>query len=144
MGVFQFIDITGQRFGRLVAVRYAGPSRRGGGGGATWQCICDCGYVRVACSAGLRAGNIKSCGCQRKRKRTKEQKLEQKREQRRRWRAANPEKAREHTRRWRAANPEKAREYKRRQLKRRNERIANQTAFLAELRKRGLLDGITF
>ena len=58
------------------------------------------------------------------------------REQERRYRAAHPEQAR----RYRATHKEQARE----QHRRANERRANKLKFLAELQKRGLLDGITF
>jgi hypothetical protein len=55
-----FIDITNQRFGRLVAVeRLLPPS----GHEAKWSCICDCGgkaFVRVT---DLRRGRTTSCGC---------------------------------------------------------------------------------
>jgi hypothetical protein len=52
-------DITGQRFGRLVAVRRVGKNGRGE---HSWLCRCDCGrevVVRVS-HAG---GHTKSCGC---------------------------------------------------------------------------------
>lgn len=51
---FNFIDLTGQRFARLVAVSYSD---------WYWNCVCDCGnYVRVQ-STSLRRGLTKSCGC---------------------------------------------------------------------------------
>lgn len=54
------IDITGQRFGRLVAVRvdHLGPS-----GLRYWFCQCDCGNTNVVGVGSLRGGNTKSCGC---------------------------------------------------------------------------------
>lgn len=52
------LDITGQRFGRLVAVRYA-ESRNG----ARWLCICDCGNESIAATRSLRYGDTRSCGC---------------------------------------------------------------------------------
>lgn len=55
-------DISGQRFGRLVAVRFL--ERRGHG--ALWRCICDCGREVDAYSAAMRHGTSKSCGCFRK------------------------------------------------------------------------------
>lgn len=60
----KIVDITGQRFGRLVAVRCVGV-----GGSrmlAQWECKCDCGKTVVVCGAELRNGNRKSCGCSRK------------------------------------------------------------------------------
>lgn len=53
------IDITGMRFGRLVAVRRDG-SRNGQ---AAWICRCDCGNETIAAAKQLRYGSTKSCGC---------------------------------------------------------------------------------
>lgn len=56
------IDITGCRFGKLVALRPAeGPP--GASGGSWWLCRCDCGNTVVARSGELRSGGRKSCGC---------------------------------------------------------------------------------
>lgn len=55
------IDITGQRFGRLVAlhrVPATGQSRQ-----ARWRCRCDCGDETEVVSDKLRRSLIKSCGC---------------------------------------------------------------------------------
>ena len=53
------IDITGQRFGKLVATRPAG-SRNGY---TEWTCMCDCGNVVNVRTTNLRSGNSQSCGC---------------------------------------------------------------------------------
>jgi hypothetical protein len=56
-----FIDITGQRYGRLVALfERAGERTRGG---AVWHCRCDCGNEVVVRNYSLRSGDTKSCGC---------------------------------------------------------------------------------
>lgn len=55
-----FKDITGQRFGRLVAVERAGRNRERK---AMWKCVCDCGNEIVCSGKALRSGNTKSCGC---------------------------------------------------------------------------------
>lgn len=53
-------DITGQRFGRLVAQSY----ERIGCGKYRWKCLCDCGKIHFINNAGqLRSGMISSCGC---------------------------------------------------------------------------------
>ena len=54
-------DITGQRFGKLVAVRSDGinPTRKG----MMWICACDCGNEARIDGRQLRAGATKSCGC---------------------------------------------------------------------------------
>lgn len=56
-------DITGQRFGKLVAIRPT-PERKHGG--VVWECQCDCGNVTKATTEHLRVGDAKSCGCLRK------------------------------------------------------------------------------
>lgn len=53
-------DITGQRFGKLVAIERSGRDKDNG---ALWKCKCDCGNTIVTRAASLRNGNTKSCGC---------------------------------------------------------------------------------
>ena len=53
------IDITGQVFGRLTAVR---PTRDANGYYA-WYCDCDCGGNRITQVGYLRDGLVLSCGC---------------------------------------------------------------------------------
>jgi hypothetical protein len=52
-------DITGQRFGRLTALK-RGPTQ---GKKATWICRCDCGNEKLTQYWSLVAGYTKSCGC---------------------------------------------------------------------------------
>lgn len=54
------IDLAGQRFGRLVAVREDG---RSAAGTARWACICDCGATITTDGRHLRIGHTRSCGC---------------------------------------------------------------------------------
>jgi hypothetical protein len=56
-------DITGMRFGRLVAIDIAGahPRRKA----MQWVCLCDCGKTVVKEGSLLRAGRVRSCGCYR-------------------------------------------------------------------------------
>jgi hypothetical protein len=58
-------DLTGQRFGRLVALGFAGLMRVGKQGvtRATWLCRCDCGNELVVVSGRLVSGVTQSCGC---------------------------------------------------------------------------------
>lgn len=58
------IDITGQRYGRLVALNFqehrfsiSGVPKR------FWRCKCDCGNECVVDISSLRRGCIRSCGC---------------------------------------------------------------------------------
>jgi hypothetical protein len=52
-------DISGQRFGRLVAIRSAGKQASF----TLWECQCDCGNVSRTIIPRLRSGKTKSCGC---------------------------------------------------------------------------------
>jgi hypothetical protein len=54
------LDVSGQRFGRLVAVRRlpSSASRR-----TLWECLCDCGARKSIPLVGLRK-RTRSCGCQ--------------------------------------------------------------------------------
>lgn len=53
------IDISGQRYGRLVALRDVGSH----GNARVWQFQCDCGAVTEAKALTVRHGKISSCGC---------------------------------------------------------------------------------
>ena len=54
------IDITGQTFGRLTAIRFAGRDKNNK---TQWLCICECGNSIICNSNNLQKGNTKSCGC---------------------------------------------------------------------------------
>lgn len=56
----KLIDLTGQRFGRLTVIEYAGTDK---GGKARWRCRCDCGKETIVIGKNLRSGRTKSCGC---------------------------------------------------------------------------------
>lgn len=53
-------DLTGQRFGKLVAVQPEGTSSNGY---ALWRCRCDCGGEVLAESRRLKSGAVCDCGC---------------------------------------------------------------------------------
>ena len=59
----KFIDLTGQRFGMLTAIKRANVI----GDGAKWECVCDCGNTCIVSTRSLRGG-AKSCGCLKVRK----------------------------------------------------------------------------
>lgn len=59
VGVKMRIDATGERYGRLVAVKPVRSIRRA----MHWEFRCDCGKVCVKSLGAVRAGNTKSCGC---------------------------------------------------------------------------------
>lgn len=55
-----FKDRTGERYGRLVAVKCVGKDQRGR---PLWECKCDCGGTKIVSSDNLSSGKSKSCGC---------------------------------------------------------------------------------
>lgn len=54
------LDLTGQRFGKLVAVKRV----ENDGKRSQWLCQCDCGNMAVIRTEYLRSGDAKSCGCE--------------------------------------------------------------------------------
>ena len=60
----QFIseDITGQRFGRYLALKRGSNLGRH----AAWECLCDCGKINLVAAGALRAGQSKGCRACRK------------------------------------------------------------------------------
>jgi hypothetical protein len=59
-GHFLFRDITGERFGRLIALR---PTKKRLNGHIAWMCLCDCGRKTLISGKKLRIGHTRSCGC---------------------------------------------------------------------------------
>ena len=60
------LDLTGQRFGMLVVQSETEPIRDARGHLVRrYNCICDCGNVKIFRYSSLRSGNINSCGCTR-------------------------------------------------------------------------------
>lgn len=59
-------DLTGQRFGHLVAIQKE-QSRHTASGAtyAMWLCQCDCGKTILTSAEALKAGRTQSCGCAR-------------------------------------------------------------------------------
>lgn len=53
------LDLTGQRFGRLIAKKPA-PNR---GNRRFWECQCDCGNTKAIGVSHLRSGATTHCGC---------------------------------------------------------------------------------
>lgn len=59
-GCLKFVDITNQRFGRLVALY---PTDKRSSGSIVWHCKCDCGNECDVRLISLTEGNTTSCGC---------------------------------------------------------------------------------
>lgn len=57
IGLHSAIDITGQKFGRLIAQYISSRSPR------KWHCVCDCGNEIDVGTNSLISGHTQSCGC---------------------------------------------------------------------------------
>lgn len=57
----KFIDLTGQKFGKLTVIKKA---KKDKWGQYQWLCKCECGKKTIVKGGNLRNGNSKSCGCQ--------------------------------------------------------------------------------
>ena len=60
VGKSNFIDITGQKYNKLTAIRPLGIASYGG---TLWECKCDCGNLHTVEYSNLIRGRVKSCGC---------------------------------------------------------------------------------
>ena len=60
----KILDLTGNRYGRLVVKEFAYVNKKNRG--AYWNCVCDCGNYKVAYSGTLNNGHTQSCGCYQK------------------------------------------------------------------------------
>ena len=56
----KYKDLTGQKFGRLTVLEFAGKTDSGI---VQWRCRCDCGKEVFARRNNLVSGNTNSCGC---------------------------------------------------------------------------------
>lgn len=56
------IDLTNLKFGKLTVIRESGRKNEE----ILWECICECGKVKVISGHSLRRGDTQSCGCSRK------------------------------------------------------------------------------
>lgn len=55
----KIIDLSGQRFGRLIVLSEHKSSSQG----TMWLCKCDCGVIKYIHAKQLKRGNTQSCGC---------------------------------------------------------------------------------
>ena len=65
----KFVDLTNQRFGRLITVEKT--DLRSSRGHVIWKCKCDCGKETFVSSNHLISGNTTSCGCLQKERASK-------------------------------------------------------------------------
>lgn len=54
------IDLTGQKFGRLIVIEFSSKDSRSN---TYWLCRCDCGIAKIVYGGNLKNGHTKSCGC---------------------------------------------------------------------------------
>ena len=54
-------DISGKRFGKLLAIEPI--DQRAANGGIRWKCLCDCGNYTYPTMNNLKRGHTTSCGC---------------------------------------------------------------------------------
>ena len=57
------MDLTGQRFGRLLVLNVYKVEKMNGKNHTYWRCKCDCGVEIAVRQANLTSSNTKSCGC---------------------------------------------------------------------------------
>lgn len=60
MGGRKPLNLSGQRFGRLIALEWVSTNKQGN---SEWLCVCDCGKEVIVNSQKLKSGQTKSCGC---------------------------------------------------------------------------------
>ena len=58
----KIVDLTGQRFGRLIVLEFAEIRKNK----SYWKCQCDCGNIKIISATSLKSEKTKSCGCLRK------------------------------------------------------------------------------
>jgi len=59
-GIINKRDITGERFGRLIAIR---PTEKRESRSIIWECRCDCGNTAFVSQRNLKGKSTSSCGC---------------------------------------------------------------------------------
>ena len=57
----EFIDETGNKYGRLTVIKLA--DKKSKSRQVYWQCQCECGNIAIIRGASLRDGTTTSCGC---------------------------------------------------------------------------------
>lgn len=76
-------DITGQRFGRLVAIEPTDERRHNN---VVWKCKCDCENMVLVSGEKLIRGNTQSCGCLKRERTTEENSIKSAIKSNRTWR----------------------------------------------------------
>lgn len=66
----QYIDLTGQKFGRLTVIERVDNDKNGL---TRWKCVCECGNEKITLGKLLLRGSTQSCGCYNKERVTETQ-----------------------------------------------------------------------
>jgi hypothetical protein len=67
------IDLTGQRFGRLLVITYAETrNAQTKTARAYWRCRCDCGQTTIVAAGNLKNKSVISCGCKQRENRVRQ------------------------------------------------------------------------
>ena len=56
-------DLTGRKFGKLIALKLIKKPDRFGRQWPYWECTCDCGKTTTVLARSLKSGSTQSCGC---------------------------------------------------------------------------------
>jgi hypothetical protein len=59
----KYIDLVGQKFGKLTVIKKVEHLPNSTSRSAKWLCVCDCGKQISTISNSLRSGRAKTCGC---------------------------------------------------------------------------------
>lgn len=57
------IDLVGKKFGRLTVIKFSSFKNEKDKTIPYWECICDCGNIKIANQYSLTKNNVRSCGC---------------------------------------------------------------------------------
>jgi hypothetical protein len=60
----KYEDLSGKRFGRLIALEATEEKTKDGR--RIWKCQCDCGNIKYTSCQNLKRGHCTSCGCKNK------------------------------------------------------------------------------
>ncbi len=56
-------NLLGKKYGRLLVVAKADSVKYNSGHHAQWECVCECGKIKIVRTSALMSGDTVSCGC---------------------------------------------------------------------------------
>jgi hypothetical protein len=60
--IYTHEDLSGNKYNRLKVLKESGKSGRQ----YLWECLCDCGTIKIFVGKNITSGNSKGCGCHKK------------------------------------------------------------------------------